>query len=54
MYKKISYYVLLSIVTMMLASCGSVKNVAYFQNSDYIDPVLRHSSMMHTSCPRTF
>ena len=38
MYKKISYYVLLSIVTMMLASCGSVKNVAYFQNSDYIDP----------------
>ena len=38
MYKKIYSYVLLSVVTMVLASCGSVKNVAYFQNSDYIDP----------------
>ena len=38
MYKQICSYVLLSVVTMIMASCGSVKNVAYFQNSDYIDP----------------
>ena len=38
MYKQICSYVLLSVVAIVLASCGSVKNVAYFQNSDYIDP----------------
>ena len=30
-------FVLLSVMTVLLASCGSVKNVAYLQNSDYID-----------------
>jgi polysaccharide export outer membrane protein len=31
-------YFFLSVVAILLASCGSVKDVAYFQNSDYIDP----------------
>ena len=30
-------YVILSILTVMLYSCSSPKNVAYIQNSDYID-----------------
>ena len=35
--KKIGSYVMLSFLTVMLYSCGSVKNVAYLQNSDSID-----------------
>ena len=35
--KKMKSFVLLSVMTVLLASCGSVKNVAYLQNSDYID-----------------
>lgn len=35
--KKLNYYVLLSLTTVILSSCGSPKNVAYIQNSDYID-----------------
>ena len=35
--KKIGSYVMLSFLTVMLYSCGSVKNVAYLQNSDNID-----------------
>ena len=31
------YFFLLLVATVMLSSCGSVKNVAYLQNSDYID-----------------
>lgn len=34
--KKLSY-VLLSLMTVLLFSCGSAKNVAYIQNSDYVD-----------------
>ena len=37
MNKKLYYSILLSIATALLSSCGSVKNVAYFQNSDSID-----------------
>ena len=33
--KKLSY-VLLSLMTVLLFSCGSAKNVAYIQNSDYV------------------
>ena len=36
MSKKISY-VLLSLTTVLLFSCSSSKNVAYIQNSDYVD-----------------
>ena len=36
MSKKLSY-VLLSLTTVLLFSCGSSKNVAYIQNSDYVD-----------------
>lgn len=35
--KKMKSFVLLSVMTVLLASCSSVKNVAYLQNSDYID-----------------
>ena len=35
--KKLSFYVLLSITTVILSSCTSYKNVPYFQNSDSID-----------------
>jgi len=35
--KKISLFVLLSVVTVLLSSCGSVKNVAYLQNSATVD-----------------
>ena len=31
------YFFLLLVATVMLSSCGNVKNVAYLQNSDYID-----------------
>ena len=31
------YFVLL-LTSVLLASCGSVKDIAYFQNSDFIDP----------------
>ncbi len=31
-------YVILLFVTVLLSSCRSVKDVAYFQNSQYIDP----------------
>ena len=31
------YYYLLLVAAVMLSSCGNVKNVAYLQNSDYID-----------------
>ena len=31
------FYVILSVMTAFLSSCGSVKNVAYLQNSDSID-----------------
>ena len=37
MNKKSFSYVLLSVLTVLLSACGSVKNVAYLQNSDYID-----------------
>ena len=35
--KIINLSVLLSLVTVILSSCGSYKNVPYFQNSDYVD-----------------
>lgn len=31
------YYFVLLLASALLASCGSVKDVAYFQNADYID-----------------
>lgn len=31
------FYIVLSVVTVFLTSCGSVKNVAYLQNSDVVD-----------------
>lgn len=45
MSKKLYYSILLSIVTMILSSCGSTKNVAYIQNSDYTD--LSRSSYLY-------
>lgn len=35
--KKICFFVILSLTIVLLSSCGSTKNVAYLQNSDYID-----------------
>ena len=35
--KKICFFVTLSLTIVLLSSCGSTKNVAYLQNSDYID-----------------
>ena len=35
--KKLYYFILLSISITFMSSCGSVKNVAYLQNSDSID-----------------
>ena len=35
--KKLQYLISLTLVSLLFASCGSVKNVAYFQNSDQID-----------------
>ena len=35
--KKLQYLISLSLVSILFASCGSVKNVAYLQNSDEID-----------------
>ena len=37
MYKKILNYVVLSMLTVFLYSCGSPKNVAYIQNSEETD-----------------
>ena len=34
--KKISSILVLALMALMLASCGSTKNIAYFQNSDSI------------------
>ena len=34
--KKYCFFVALSVITILLSSCGSVKNVAYLQNSDSI------------------
>ena len=39
------YFFLLLVATVMLSSCGSVKNVAYLQNSDYID--FNHSEYLY-------
>ena len=39
------YFFLLLVATVMLSSCGSVKNVAYLQNSDYID--FNHSEFLY-------
>ena len=35
--KKLQYSILLTLVSILFASCGSVKNVAYLQNSEDID-----------------
>ena len=35
--KKLQYSILLALVVILFASCGSVKNVAYLQNSEDID-----------------
>ena len=35
--KKLQYSILLSLVVILFASCGSVKDVAYLQNSEEID-----------------
>lgn len=32
--KKISSILVLALMALMLASCGSTKNIAYFQNKD--------------------
>ena len=37
MNKKLYHFLILSIATVILSSCGSTKNVAYLQNSDYTD-----------------
>ena len=37
MKKYVAYFVLLTLTTILLSSCGSVKNVAYLKNSDDID-----------------
>ena len=37
MKKKLYHFLILSIATVILSSCGSTKNVAYLQNSDYTD-----------------
>ena len=36
MMKKINSFIVLAVMAMMFASCGSTKNIAYFQNSDSI------------------
>ena len=43
--KKANIFLLLSVVTILLSSCGSTKNIAYLQNSDYID--LSRSSYLY-------
>jgi polysaccharide export outer membrane protein len=43
--KKANIFLLLSVVTVLLSSCGSTKNIAYLQNSDYID--LSRSSYLY-------
>ncbi len=35
--KKVSYLLILAVLAVMMSSCGSTKNVAYFQNSDSIN-----------------
>ena len=35
--KKLTYFLSLAVLTVLLSACGSSKNVAYFQNSDSID-----------------
>ena len=35
--KKLQYLISLTLVSLLLTSCGSVKNIAYLQNSDEID-----------------
>ena len=35
--KKLSFYALLAVTAVILASCGSAQNVAYLQNSDFIN-----------------
>ena len=43
--KKLQYSILLSLVVILFASCGSVKNVAYLQNSEDID--FSHSEYLY-------
>lgn len=38
MYKKINSFLLFAVTLVLLTSCSSTKNIAYLQNSDYIDP----------------
>ena len=38
MYKKINSFLLVAVTLVLLTSCSSTKNIAYLQNSDYIDP----------------
>ena len=45
MKKYFAYFVLLSVATVFLSSCGSVKNVAYLKNSDDVD--LSHSEYLY-------
>ena len=43
--KKLQYSILLSLVVILFASCGSVKDVAYLQNSEEID--FSHSEYLY-------
>lgn len=43
--KKVLFPLLVLVATMVVSSCGNVKNVAYLQNSDYID--FNHSEYLY-------
>jgi len=43
--KKVLFPLLVLVATMIMSSCGNVKNVAYLQNSDYID--FNHSEYLY-------